>query len=100
MNWFVYFNQATIQRRPKNINQAMYLILGSSQIRSLAWGIVPVSALILFIEATQVMAAIQTRMTIKIKKKYRTGTRTILLVAFRKSAEASMTSIASLRDEK
>lgn len=59
-----------------------------------------VSALISFIEQMQAKALIQTKIEIKVKKKNMIGTSMIRLVVARKSAAASMTSIASFKDLK
>jgi len=63
----------------------------------LAWGIFGL-ILISFIETTQPRAPIHTMKKMSEMKKYRIGIEMILLVSHKKSAEASMTSMASFND--
>lgn len=59
---------------------------------------IEVSGVILFIAATFIKANTQVMKIITEIKKYKTGTKIILFVLAKKSAEASMTSIASFKD--
>jgi len=91
-----YSNQAQIQRIPKSIYIAMILV-SLVQVRSFPCTMISL-ALISFIEATQIIAPIHTKTQMICARKKIPGMTRILLVPARKSAEASMTSIANLRD--
>jgi len=69
MKELVYFNQAQIQSTPKSMKSAIYFIFGSSHLSYFDWGIINVSAEILFIDATHANADTHTNATMSVKKK-------------------------------
>lgn len=79
------------------MNQSAPWLKSSSIVMLFACGIVGCGS-ILFSDTTQNIIATQTLIPMIVTKKKKMGTNTSLLVLFKKSAEASITLIASLRD--
>lgn len=81
----------------KIMQQARYQFASDVQVIHFPWLILSL-ALILFMEITQMNDANHKKTTNNVTKKQKIGTKITLLVLLRKSAEASITSIASLSD--
>jgi len=97
MKLVLYWTKDTSQIRAKTMYQTAYFSNSPLNVIDLYCGIVELGS-ILFIEMTAMNIPNQTKTTINVTKKYKIGTRISLFVLNKKSAAASITSIASLSD--